>query len=153
MHSGLHMSSLQVRRLSPHARLPSRATHGSAGYDLCSIEDKVLLAGDRALVRTGLALGVPSGTYGRLAPRSRLALRNGISIGAGVCDADYTGEVSVVLFNHGADKFIIHSGDRIAQLIIERIDLPDVREVDDLPTTARGAAGWGSTGLEAHRAT
>ena len=135
---------LQVRRLAPSAQLPHRGSHRAAGFDICSAEEKVLLAGDRALVRTGLAIGVPPGTYGRLAPRSGPALREGINVGAGVCD--HSGEVGVILFNHGSDKFVIQPGDRIAQLIIERIELPDVEEVDELPQTGRGAACLGSTG-------
>ena len=92
-------------------------------------------------------MAIPEGHYGRVAPRSGLAVKNFIDVGAGVIDCDYRGALGVVLFNHSADDFHIKPGDRIAQLIIEKISTPDVVEVDDLDETARGAGGFGSTGV------
>ncbi len=138
---------LQVKRLVKHARLPARGSELAAGYDLAATEAGVIAAGGKALVPTGLAIKCPPGTYGRIAPRSGLAVKNMIGVGAGVVDADYRGEVRVVLFNHGPDDFAYKEGDRIAQLVLERIYTPPVEEVDDLDATDRGAGGFGSTGV------
>ena len=139
---------LRVKRLSPDAQLPSRATDGSAGYDLTSIESHVILPGHRAIVRTGLAIEIPEGTYARIAPRSGIAVKHGILVGAGVVDSDYRGEVKVVLFNHDLHKtYNIQPDFRIAQLILETIQTPVVEEiVEELLNTQRGDGGFGSTG-------
>lgn len=100
----------------------------------------------KAVVQTDLAVAIPPGHYGRVAPRSGLAAKLFIDVGAGVIDCDYRGPLGVVLFNHGADDFHIKPGDRIAQLILEQISNPPVVEVDDLDATDRGAGGFGSTG-------
>jgi len=99
------------------------------------------------LVKTDLSIAVPAGTYGRVAPRSGLAWKHSIDVGAGVIDADYRGNVGVILFNHSDKDFKVEIGDRIAQLIIERIELPHVQEVDELDDTIRGGGGFGSTGV------
>lgn len=107
---------LEVKRLSENAVLPTRAHRGDAGYDLASAEDRTIPASSFSLVATDLAIRVPSNTYGRIAPRSGLALKYGITTGAGVIDASYRGSVGVILFNHGKEDFIIQRGDRIAQV-------------------------------------
>jgi dUTP pyrophosphatase len=89
---------------------------------------------------------LPNGVYGRVAPRSGLAVKHGIQVGAGVVDPDYTGEVKVVLFNHGDKDFEVKKGDRVAQLILERCETPEVEEVGTVEDTERGAGGFGSTG-------
>ena len=139
--------TLRVHRLREGAILPTRGSHQAAGYDLYSVEHRLISHNDRGMVRTGLAIGVPPGTYGRIAPRSGLALKHGIHVGAGVLDAAFVGEVGVVIFNHGRADFCIKPGDRVAQLIVERIETPDVIEVSDLGLTDRGGNGFGSTGL------
>jgi dUTP pyrophosphatase len=139
--------SLLVKRLSEHAVLPCRGSAAAAGYDLSSAVEVVVPAGGRAVVCTDLAVGIPPGHYGRVASRSGLAAKHGIQVGAGVIDEDYRGPVNVVLFNHGAADLRVARGDRVAQLILERISTPPVEEVDALPDTARGAAGFGSTGV------
>lgn len=138
--------SLRVKRLRENAHLPTRGSSGAVGYDLYSDEDVVVPRGARTLVGTGVALVLPVGTYGRVAPRSGLAVKHGINVGAGVVDPDYTGEVKVLLFNHGSDAFEVKRGDRIAQLILERCETPDVEEVGAIEDTERGAGGFGSTG-------
>ncbi|GMH03276.1 hypothetical protein Nepgr_005115 [Nepenthes gracilis] len=144
---GQQFPLLKVKKLSESAILPSRASPFSAGYDLSSaIEIKVPARG-KALVATGLSIGIPEGTYARVAPRSGLALKHSIDVGAGVIDADYRGEVGVILFNHSDVDFEVKVGDRIAQLIIEKIMTPDVVEVEELDSTARGVGGFGSTGV------
>ncbi|CAK9146355.1 unnamed protein product [Ilex paraguariensis] len=138
---------LRVKKLSENAVLPSRASPLSAGYDLSSaIETKVPARG-KAMIPTDLSISIPEGTYARIAPRSGLAWKHSIDVGAGVIDADYRGPVGVILFNHSDVDFEVEVGDRIAQMIIERILTPEVAEVDDLDSTVRGAAGFGSTGV------
>lgn len=138
--------SLKVKKTSPDAQLPTRGSDGAAGYDLQSIESCVILPGKRAVVATGLSFELPSGVYGRIAPRSGLAVKHGIQVGAGVVDADYRGEVKVVLFNHDNNPYVIKPGYRIAQLILERCETPEVEEIFDSSDTARGQGGFGSTG-------
>ncbi|XP_057785493.1 deoxyuridine 5'-triphosphate nucleotidohydrolase-like [Salvia miltiorrhiza] len=138
---------LRVKRLSEKAVLPSRASPLSAGYDLSSAVDTKVQARGKALVPTDLSVAVPEGTYGRIAPRSGLAWKHSIDVGAGVVDADYRGPVGVILFNHSDVDFEVKAGDRIAQLIIQKIVTPEVAEVDDLDSTARGSGGFGSTGV------
>jgi deoxyuridine 5'-triphosphate nucleotidohydrolase len=101
------------------------------------------------MLKTDIAIAVPLGTYGRVAPRSGLALKHGIDVGAGVIDEDYRGNVGVILFNHSDVDFIVAAGDRVAQLILEKIETPDVEVVDDLSETVRGGGGFGSTGVGA----
>src|SRR6056300_395892 len=140
------MSQLLVKKLNEHAITPTRGSPLAAGYDVYSSVDTTIASGCRGLVDTGVAFTVPLETYGRIAPRSGLAVKKGIQVGAGVIDRDYTGEVKVVLFNHGDDEFVIKKGDRIAQLIIEKIEMPEVKLVDELLVTERGEGGFGSTG-------
>lgn len=137
---------LRVRRLVPEAVLPARASAGAAGYDLACSAPFFLPGWGQAVAPTGLAIGVPPGHYGRVAERSGLALRSGVGVGGGVIDADYTGEVRVILYNRGGDPVHFRAGDRVAQLIIEACATPCVLEVADLGVTGRGGAGFGSTG-------
>lgn len=139
---------LLVKKLSTAATLPSRASSGAAGYDLSSSKDCIVPARGKALIPTDLAIAIPSGTYGRIAPRSGLAWKNSIDVGAGVCDFDHRGAVGVILFNHCDVDFNIKAGDRIAQLILEKIEIAEVEEVENLEDTARGSGGFGSTGIK-----
>ncbi|RKP35209.1 chlorella Dutpase [Dimargaris cristalligena] len=139
-------SLLRIVRVHAKARVPIRSTPGAAGYDLCSAVDTTIAPNSRGLVNTGLIIQVPQGTYGRVAPRSGLTLKHFIDTGAGVIDEDYRGELKVVLFNFGDQPFHIRTGDRIAQLILEKIMTPGVIEVPTLDSTDRGSGGFGSTG-------
>jgi dUTP pyrophosphatase len=115
---------------------------------LCSAHDIDIPPCGKALVKTDISISIPPNTYARIAPRSGLALKNFIDVGAGVVDYDYRGNVGVVLFNHSQDDyFYVERGDRIAQLILERISMADVVEVDELDETARADGGFGSTGV------
>ena len=105
-------------------------------------------AGGRGVVKTDLSIACPAGTYARIAPRSGLAVKKGIDVGAGVVDADYRGNVGVVLFNLGTEDFVVDVGDRIAQLILEKVNMAPVVEVEELTETERGAGGFGSTGVK-----
>ena len=102
----------------------------------------------RALIHTEIAIAVPEGYYGRIAPRSGLALQCGIDVGGGVIDADYRGEVGVILFNHSDEDYHVKQGDRIAQLILEKIICPAIEQVDQLDETQRQTGGFGSTGIK-----
>ncbi|KKY15479.1 putative dutpase [Phaeomoniella chlamydospora] len=137
---------LLIKRLSPKAQAPTRGSDFAAGYDIYSAHDTVIPGRGKALVDTDLAIAVPEGTYGRIAPRSGLASKHFIDTGAGVIDADYRGQVKVLLFNHAEADFQIKQGDRIAQLVLERIYTPDVVVVEELEESVRGAGGFGSTG-------
>lgn len=138
--------SLIVKLLSEKGKAPTRGSEFSAGYDLYSAEDKLVEAHSRMLIKTNIAVAIPTGHYGRVAPRSGLAVKYGISVGAGVIDEDYRGDVGVLLFNHGSVSFHVNVGDRIAQLVLERISTPEVVVVDTLPESTRGDGGFGSTG-------
>jgi len=140
------MEPLRVKRLNDDATLPTRGSPGSVGYDLACTEDFVLDTQSHILVPTGLGFQLPNGVYGRVAPRSGLTVKHGIHIGAGVIDPDYMGEVKVAMFNLGLKPVEFKKGDRIAQLILERCEVPDVLEVDLLVSTSRGESGFGSTG-------
>ena len=139
------METLKVKRNNANACLPKRQSNGSAGYDLYSCETAIVNAQSWKLINTGLSITVPNETYGRVAPRSGLSLK-GICIGAGVIDSDYTGNIGVVMYNHGNSDFEVNIGDRIAQLIIEKIATPLVEEVNEINQTQRGEKGFGSTG-------
>lgn len=140
--------SLKVYLRSSEAKLPTKGSALAAGYDLYSSEDAQIPAHGQGLVSTDISIIVPIGTYGRVAPRSGLAVKHGISTGAGVIDADYRGEVKVVLFNHSEKNFDVKKGDRIAQLVLERIVNADIEEITEeaLTNTERGEGGFGSTG-------
>jgi dUTP pyrophosphatase len=139
---------LLVRLLHPEARPPARTRSGDAGYDLRSVEAVTLPPGGRHAVATGLALALPPGVAGLVTPRSGLAARHGITClnAPGLVDADYRGEVKVILHNAGEEPFHVEPGDRIAQLLLVVYDSPTLRVVDALPETERGEAGFGSSG-------
>ena len=139
---------VKVKRLCNNARLPVRGTTGAAGYDLAAAQNAVVPAHGKVLVKTGLSISMPTGCYGRIAPRSGLALKKFIDVGAGVVDEDYRGELGVILFNFGDEDFKINMGDKIAQLIFEKIKTAEVVEVDSLEETGRGEKGFGSTGIK-----
>lgn len=143
-------SPVRLRRLDKDLPLPTRAHRGDAGVDLHSAEDVTLAPGQRQLVGTGVALALPLGTVGLIHPRSGLAARQGLSIvnAPGTVDADYRGEIKVCLINLDPDTPItISRGMRIAQLLVQRVELVDFEEVEELDVTQRGEGGHGSTGV------
>lgn len=142
-------SPVKIQRLDTEIPLPRRAHPGDAGADLCSTENIILQPGQRALVGTGIAIALPAGTVGLVHPRSGLAARHGLSVvnTPGTIDAQYRGEIKVCLINHDPEQPIeITRGMRIAQLVIQRVELVDFAEVERLDDTERGAQGYGSTG-------
>lgn len=140
-------NSLLIHRLTPDAITPTRGSHLAAGYDLYAPLPVLIPCGGRLLVDTQIAVAIPPGHYGRIAPRSGHALKLGMHILAGVIDEDYRGSIGVLILNAGHEPVRLPAGSKIAQLILERISTPPVVEVEALPTTARGEAGYGSTGL------
>lgn len=139
---------LRVRRLDPDVPLPSYAHPGDAGLDLASAEQRVLEPGERAAVSTGIAVAVPDGWVGLVHPRSGLSLREGVTVvnAPGTVDSGYRGELKVLLVNLGDRPVEISRGERIAQLVLQRVGRAVVEEVDELDDTTRGAGGFGSTG-------
>ncbi|XP_018333265.1 deoxyuridine 5'-triphosphate nucleotidohydrolase, mitochondrial isoform X3 [Agrilus planipennis] len=141
---------LKYLRVIPEASAPSKESTKAAGFDLRSAYDYVVPPQGKEIIDTGLKIQLPEGCYGRIAPRSGLAAKNFIDVGAGVVDEDYRGILKVVLFNHSQIPFSVKKGDRIAQLICERIyypELEEVQELSELSKTKRGEGGLGSTGI------
>jgi len=140
---------LRIKRLQPDVELPSYAHPGDAGLDIRSAEEAVLQPGERRLIGTGLAMALPEGYAAFVQPRSGLAARHGISIvnTPGLIDCHYRGEVKVILVNLGGEPFRVKKGDRIAQMVIQRVERAEVLEVEELEDTSRGEGGFGSTGL------
>ena len=140
---------VEVQRLDRQLPLPAYARDGDAGLDLYAAETLTLEPGGRAAVRTGIAVAIPRGCAGFVVPRSGLALRHGLSLvnTPGLIDSGYRGEIRVVLSNHDrAASVTISRGERIAQLVIQRVEAAELIEVDTLSETSRGSGGFGSTG-------
>jgi len=140
---------IPIRRLDPDLPLPAYAHPGDAGADLVAAEDAELAPGARAAVRTGVAMAIPDGYVGLVHPRSGLAARLGVTVlnAPGTVDAGYRGEILVILVNlDPANTVKISRGDRIAQLVVQRVERAEFQVVDSLDDTARGAGGHGSTG-------
>ena len=137
---------LRFKKLDERAMLPIRGSASSAGLDIYCIEDLTLAPHERVLARTGLAVAIPEGYYGRLAPRSGLAVKNGLDVLAGVVDGDYRGELLCALYNTSDTRIELPAQTKICQLIIEKIITPEAVWAGDLSETARGAGGFGSTG-------
>jgi dUTP pyrophosphatase len=140
------LSTLNFKRLDPRAVLPTRGSATAAGLDLYSIHDIQIKPHQRILARTGLAVAIPHGFYGRVAPRSGLAVKNGLDVLAGVIDSDYRGEICCALLNTGDESIELSQGSRLCQLIIEHIITPTPNWSDELEETPRGDGGFGSTG-------
>jgi dUTP pyrophosphatase len=149
MRAGTSQLDVLITRLDPAVPLPGYARHGDAGADLCAAEDIDLAAGERVVVRTGIAIALPEGYAGFVHPRSGLAARHGITLvnAPGTIDAGYRGEIKVILLNTDLARTVsLHRGDRIAQLVVQRVENVTFREVPALPESARGDNGFGSTG-------
>ena len=143
------MVEISIKRLDPELPLPSYAHPGDAGADLMSTVDLTLAPGERALVPTGIALALPEGYVALVHPRSGLAARHGLSIvnTPGTIDAGYRGEIKVLLVNHDPTETVsLRRGDRVAQLVFQRVERAVLTEVDALPESVRGIGGYGSTG-------
>lgn len=142
---------VQIRRLPHHEGLPlpTRQTSGAAGYDVCSAEPDVAIGpSERRLVRTGLALAIPAGYEAQVRPRSGLAIKHGLTLpnSPATIDSDYRGELMIPMINLGTEPVLLTRGMRIAQLVFQRVEAVELREVAELPPSERGAGGFGSTG-------
>ncbi len=147
--SGEDLVDLLIRRLDPDVAIPSTAHPGDAGADLVTTVDVELGAGERVTVPTGIAIALPAGYAGFVLPRSGLAARYGLGIvnAPGTVDAGYRGEIMVTLVNHDLHRSLtLRRGDRIAQLVVQRVERAVFHEVDTLPGSVRGEGGFGSTG-------
>lgn len=148
------MNTLKVKRLSPTAILPTRATEGDAGLDLYADENVCFFHGQKCMVSTGIAVEIPYGYVGLVHPRSGLAAKKGVTVlnTPGTIDAGYRGEVKVILFKATDDgpnrpPTFLQQGERIAQLVIQKVELPTVEEVEELSESVRGIGGFGSSGV------
>ena len=137
--------NIKFKRLTTDAKIPLRATAGSAGFDVFSNGNYVINPSVRCLLDTGIAMAMPQGYWCEIKPRSGLAAKHGLDVLAGVVDSDYRGEIKVSLINHGENQVEIKKGDRIAQLVIQRYE-SDWMEVSEFDDTERGTGGFGSTG-------
>jgi dUTP pyrophosphatase len=152
--TALQASEVVIRfkreRGGENIQLPSYQTAGAAGMDVRANEERVLNPGETALVGTGFSMAVPPGYEAQMRPRSGLAIKHGITLlnSPGTIDADYRGEVKVILSNFGHEPFVVQQGDRIAQMIIAKVERARVLEVDTLEETERGTGGFGHTGRE-----
>jgi len=140
--------TLQVQLLHPDAVAPARTRRGDAGHDLRAVEPAEIAPGERALVPTGIAIALPPGTEAQVRPRSGLARQHGVTVlnSPGTVDADYRGEIQVLLINHGDEPLAITRGMRIAQLVVAQVTRIELQEVAELDRTTRGVRGFGSTG-------
>lgn len=140
--------TVKFLKLHEDAVIPTRGTALAAGLDLCCVEEFILNPGDIKLVPTGLAMELPPSHEGQVRPRSGLAAKHGVTVlnSPGTIDEDYRGEIKVILINHGIRTFIGHKGDRIAQLVVAKVVIPEVVETTELSGTQRGEGGFGSTG-------
>lgn len=137
---------LLIKKLFPEAKVPSRAHHDDAGLDLYANEDYELKSGEVHGVPTGIAMAIPSGFVGLILGKSGLAVKAGVDTLGGVIDAQYRGEIVVIVANHGSEVYRIDKGSKIAQILIQRVELLEVDEVTELDETIRGASAFGSTG-------
>ena len=142
---------VQIRRLPHHdgLPLPTRQTAGAAGYDVCSADPEFTINPlERRLVRTGLALAIPAGYEAQVRPRSGLAVKHGLTLpnSPATIDSDYRGELMIPMINLGTEPVVVARGMRIAQIVFQQVEAVELREVTELPPSARGAGGFGSTG-------
>jgi len=137
---------LTVKKMTPEAKLPVRAHSDDAGMDFFSTEECILAPGERRALKTGIALAIPSGYVGLFWDKSSLPAKAGIKTMGGVIDASYRGELQVIAINLSDIPYTVEKGSKIAQLLIQKVELPEICEVDELDATIRGEGGFGSTG-------
>ena len=146
------MTKIQIKKLSPSASIPKYETLGSSGMDIAAhLENKIVInPGEKALVSTGFAIAIPRGYEVQIRPRSGLAVKKNITVlnTPGTIDADYRGEIKVILINHGKEQFVIENGERIAQMVVCPVIQANLEEFKELNETDRGAGGFGSTGTK-----
>lgn len=137
---------LEVKKLDPLAKLPTRAHSDDAGLDLYSLEECVLESGERRAIKTGVALAIPTGYVGLIWDKSSIPAKWGVKTMGGVIDASYRGEIHVIVINLSNMPYTVEKGVKMAQLLIQKVELPEVCEVSELDDTIRGERGFGSSG-------
>ena len=144
------MAKILVKKLDPSIELPTYKTEGASGMDLMAfLKDPVTIKPKSSeLISTGISVAIPEDTEIQIRPRSGLAAKSNISVlnTPGTIDSDYRGELKIILYNHGADDFVVNNGDRIAQMVLMPVLKASFEEVENLPNTIRGTGGFGSTG-------
>ena len=138
---------LKIKKLNPEAKIPRCTINGDAGLELYSVVDMVLEVNQRKTCQTGIAMAIPTGYVGLIWDKSGIAAQGGIKTMGGVIDSNYRGEIGVILKNLSDNKYKISKGDKIAQMLIQKVASPEIEEVDDLEDTNRGDRGFGSTGI------
>lgn len=142
------MLSVKVKKIYENAVIPNYAKDGDAGFDLHSVEEKILAVGEKDVIKTGIKIEIPEGYFGSIRDRSGLAAKNALHCLAGVVDSGYRGEIGIVMINLGKEEFKINKGDRIAQMLIQMVERVEIEEVEELGESFRGESGFGSTGLK-----
>ena len=137
---------LEIKKLDPSATIPTRSNRTDAGYDLYALEDLEIGPHNQKLVKTGISMAIPKGYVGLIWPRSGLAHKHGLDVFAGVIDAGYRGDIGVILYNSKLDHYKVNKGDRVAQILLQKIESFELVEVSELNKTDRDADGFGSTG-------
>jgi len=138
---------VKIKKLSPEAVLPSYALEGDAGLDIYALEDSEVSPGARAMIPTGVAIEIPKGYVALVWDKGGIAYKNGIKTMAGVCDSNYRGEYKIIILNTSKEIFKVKKGNKIAQILIQKVEQAEIEEVKDLSDTERGSGGFGSTGL------
>ncbi|MEA4892681.1 MAG: dUTP diphosphatase [Peptococcaceae bacterium] len=143
------MEIIKIKRLNPDGRLPEKAHPTDAGYDLFAAEEALIGPGESRMIKTGIAMALPPMTEAQIRPRSGLALKHQITLlnSPGTIDADYRGELGIIVINHGKDPFQVTKGMKIAQMVIARVLPTQICQAESLEDTPRGAGGFGSTGI------
>lgn len=141
---------LKVKLINPDAKLPSYAHQGDSGMDIYSVEDKIINSGETALIKTGLKIELPEGTEAQVRPKSGIALKSSVTVlnTPGTVDQGFTGEICVILINHGKNEYKVNKGEKIAQMVIQPVIRVEVEQVEELSDSSRGEGGFGSTGLK-----
>ncbi|MCK9345194.1 MAG: dUTP diphosphatase [Candidatus Pacebacteria bacterium] len=137
---------LNIKKLHPSAMVPTYAHDGDAGFDLCAIENVIIKAGERTLVRTGIAMEIPFGYVGLIWDKSGLSMNHGLKTLGGVVDAGYRGEVTVGIINLSTSDYTFVAGHKVAQMLIQKVERVEIKEAEELSGTTRGESGYGSTG-------
>lgn len=138
--------NIKIQKLHPDAKIPAYAHTNDAGMDVCSVGRHVLAPGERAMIPTGIAMALPVGTVGLVWDKSGIGIKKGIKTLGGVIDEGYRGEVMIGLVNLSHDEYVIETGDKIAQILIQAVERPEIQASDRLDDTSRGTEGFGSTG-------
>ena len=142
------MLKIKIQKINPEIKIPSYTYSGDAGLDLYAAEDVIIKPGERKVVATRIKMEIPSGYVGLIWDKSGLASKNGLKIMGGVIDATYRGEVGVVIINLGDRKYRVEKNNKIAQMLIQKVESAEIEEVENLENSSRGDGGFGSSGLE-----